>query len=228
LITGERINAVIPPAACDGCAMAIRLFPNSRLSLDDLAERGTFSRLSDAKGWLANAVQSGMTGLVSGGMRSGKTTLTGALIAEIEHDRRLVVVEDTRELTIHGENVVRTEAARRDGEYAINLQALLRNAMRQSPHTIVIGEIRDGVAAAVALESMQLGHPVLTTLHASSAGMALRRLTKLALRQDPQIPYAEMREEILDVIDFVAHLALMPDGSRQLAELLDVTTLRDA
>jgi pilus assembly protein CpaF len=216
---GSRVNAVLPPVALDGPLLTIRRFPQHALTIPRLVALGS---LSDAQAELLEASVSGRLNLlVSGGTGTGKTTLLNALASYIGRDERIVTVEDAAELRLLQPHVARLETrpANVEGRGAIELRALVRNALRMRPDRIVVGEVR-GPEALDMLQAMNSGHDgSLTTVHASSPGDALRRIETMMLMAGIELPHAAAREQVAAALDVVVHIARDADGRRWVRRL---------
>jgi pilus assembly protein CpaF len=219
---GSRVNVVVPPLAVDGPCMTIRRFRPHGFSLEDLVANGTLP-LAVAD-FLADCVRARASVLVSGGTGSGKTTTLGALSGAIPDSERIVTVEDAAELALRQEHVVRLEARppNVEGRGEVTIRALVRNALRMRPDRIVVGEVR-GAEALDMLSALTTGHEgSLTTVHATSATEALRRIETLALMAGLGLPHEAIREQVGAAIELVLHQRRMPDGSRAIACVAEV------
>jgi pilus assembly protein CpaF len=216
---GSRVHAVVPPLAVDGACLTIRRFTPRVVSLDELCPPGVASLLR----W---AVQSRANVLVSGGTSAGKTTLLNALAAAIPPGERVVTIEDTAELCLPGDHVVRLEArpANADGLGAVTVRTLVRNALRMRPDRIIVGECR-GPEALDVLQAMNTGHEgSLSTCHANTPGDALRRLELLVLMGDVALPLRAVREHVTSALDLVVQMARTDTAARRVAEVAEVAT----
>ena len=219
---GSRVNVVVPPLAVDGPCMTIRRFRPHGFSLEDLVANGTLPLA--VAGFLADCVRARASVLVSGGTGSGKTTTLGALSGAIPDSERIVTVEDAAELALRQEHVVRLEARppNVEGRGEVTIRALVRNALRMRPDRIVVGEVR-GAEALDMLSALTTGHEgSLTTVHATSATEALRRIETLALMAGLGLPHEAIREQVGAAIELVLHQRRMPDGSRAIACVAEV------
>jgi len=98
---------------------------------------------------------------------------------------------------------------------------LLKAALRHRPDRIILGEVR-GVEARTLLDAMNTGHDgTLTTIHASSAERALRRIAALAVRATGQMTMRDAEEEVRSSIDLVVQLKRQA-GKRMIADVLEV------
>jgi pilus assembly protein CpaF len=219
---GSRVNVVVPPLAVDGPCLTIRRFRPHGFSLDDLVGNATLP--AEVAEFLADCVRARASILVSGGTGSGKTTTLGALSGAIPGGERIVTVEDAAELRLRQPHVVRLEARppNVEGRGEVTIRALVRNALRMRPDRIVVGEVRGGEALDM-LSALTTGHEgSLTTVHASSAAEALRRVEVLALMADVGLPHAAIREQVAAAIELVVHQRRTADGRREVACVAEV------
>ena len=215
---GSRVNIVVPPLAVDGPCITIRRFGTRAVPLDALASPGVVELLR----W---AVRARSNVVVSGGTGAGKTTLLNALAAELPGDERVVTVEDTAELRLPHPHVVRLEArpATADGLGAVDIRALVRNALRMRPDRIVVGEVR-GPEALDMLWAMNTGHEgSLSTCHANSPADTLRRLEIMVLTAGLEMPIEAARDQIAAAVDLVVQITRRPDGTRLITEVAEVS-----
>ena len=218
LSDGSRVNAVVPPLAVDGPCLTIRRFGARPIPLRSIASAPVADVLCRAIGERANIV-------VSGGSGAGKTTLLNALGHGIEASERIITVEDAAELRLPGDHVVRLESrpANADGQGAVTIRDLVRNALRMRPDRIVVGEVR-GAEAFDLVQACNTGHDgTLSTCHANSPVDALRRLETLALMADVELPLAAVREQVHAGIDLVVQVARSSDGARSVTAVAEVT-----
>jgi pilus assembly protein CpaF len=224
LADGSRVNAVIAPLAVSGPCLTIRKFPLQRLTVDDLIEFGSIT--PTVAEFLRAAVVARRNILISGGTGSGKTTLLNCLGEFIPEKERIVTIEDTAELRLHKEHVVRMEAkkANAEGSGAYSIHELVKNALRMRPDRIIVGECR-GAEALDMLQAMNTGHDgSLTTIHANSAEDVVLRL-EVMVQAAAALPIASIHRQIASAIDLVVQITRFKDGSRrvsQVTEFVDV------
>lgn len=177
---GSRVNSTIPPISADGPSMTIRKFKRDPLTIIDLINSKTISVELAAFFWLcfdglgvksANAI-------ISGGTSSGKTTTLNALSSFINPKERIITIEDTLELQIPHEHVIRMETrppnVENRGELTMN--DLVKNSLRQRPDRIIVGEVR-GSEAITLFTALNTGHSGFGTLHSNDARETITRLT---------------------------------------------------
>lgn len=190
-----RVSAVIPPAA-DTLHLSIRFLRARDLTLEDYVAQGVMT--PEQMGTLRRLLAERRNLLVSGGTSTGKTTLLRALLRELAGRQRLLVLEDTPELALAGDNVVHLHTAR-----GVDLALLLRQSLRLRPDRIVLGEVR-GPEALELVRAMNTGHDgTLATLHSNGAEEALHRLHTLVAEAQPRFPLAA----ITAAVDHVVQLA---------------------
>ena len=224
---GSRVNAVIPPVALNGACLSIRKFRRDLLKgVDLLAARSLDKSMLD---FLRLAVTQRCNILVSGGTGTGKTTMLNLLSQMLDPRERIVTIEDTAELQLRHEHVVRLETRppNADGHGEVAARALVRNALRMRPDRIVLGEIR-GAEVLDLMTAMNTGHDgSMTTVHANSAQDALLRLQTLVGLTGIQVPENTLRQTLCSAIEVIVQLTRLPDGRRCVAEILEVVGLRD-
>ena len=219
---GSRVNAVIPPVALDGPSLTIRKFAKERLTMDNLVEFGSIN--NHMASFLEACVVSRLNLVVSGGTGSGKTTLLNILSALIPEGERLVTIEDSAELQLHHQNIVRleTKPANVDGTGEVPIRHLLKNSLRMRPDRIVVGEVRGGEAVDM-LQAMNTGHDgSLTTVHANSPRDAASRLETLCLLSGVELPLRVVREQIASAVDVIIQQSRMRDGTRKVTSITEV------
>ena len=218
---GSRVHAILPPLAPDGPCLTIRRFgANVRPLADFIDDRG--AKL------LRVAVEQKKNVVVTGATGAGKTTLLNSLAAFISQTERVVTIEDTAELRLAHNHVVRLESRLGTGEgvAAVAIRDLLRHALRMRPDRIVVGEVR-GAEALDMIQAMNTGHSgSLTTCHANTCTDALRRLETMALFAAVGLPLQAVREQLATTIDIVVQVSRYGAG-RRITEIADVVGVDD-
>jgi len=220
---GSRVNAIIPPLALTGPTLTIRKFSTNPFTIDDLIGFGTLTR--EIAEFLHIAVQYRRNIVISGGTGSGKTTLLNVVSSFIPHGERIITIEDAAELKLPQEHVVSLEAKppNIEGKGEIPIRKLVINSLRMRPDRIVVGECRGGEALDM-LQAMNTGHDgSLTTLHANSPRDALSRLETLVLMAGLELPSRAIREQIASAVDLIIHESRMPDGTRKVVSVAEIT-----
>jgi pilus assembly protein CpaF len=220
---GSRVNAIIPPLSIDGPALSIRRFSVDPLSHNDLVNMGSLS--PQAIELLRMIVEGRMNVLISGGTGAGKTTLLNVLSAFIPKHERVITIEDSAELQLRQEHVVRLETRppNVEGRGQISQRDLVINCLRMRPDRIIVGEVRGGEALDM-LQAMNTGHDgSLTTVHANSPRDAISRLETMVSMSGFELPVTVVRQQIAAAIDVVIQVARLSDGSRKLVSLMEIT-----
>jgi len=220
---GSRVNAVIPPAAIDGANITIRKFGTDQIRIENLLE---FNSLSPHMAeFLEACVVSRLNIVISGGTGSGKTTLLNILSEFIPSTERIVTIEDSAELQLHQDHVLRLETVNPDlhGKGEVTIRHLVRNALRMRPDRIVVGEVRGGETLDM-LQAMNTGHDgSLTTTHANNPRDAISRLETLTLMSGFDLPLRVIREQIASAVDLIIQISRMRDGTRKITSIVEIT-----
>lgn len=219
---GSRVNAVIPPLTLDGPAMSIRRFIKDKLSTDDLIRIGSMSESMAEV--LRAIVHARLNILVSGGTGSGKTTILNILSGFIGPDERVITIEDSAELQLQQQHVVRMETRPNniEGRGEISQRDLVRNSLRMRPDRILIGEVRGGEALDM-LQAMNTGHDgSLATLHANTPRDALSRLENMISMAGLKLSANAMRSQIASAVNVILQLERMEDGKRRITSIQEV------
>ncbi len=218
LPTGERVNVIIPPLALTGPTLTIRRFPRA-YTLPELIGLGSLDE--QMLMLLAAFVRARFNVIVSGGTGTGKTTLLNALSGLIPSQERIITIEDSAELQLQQDHVIRLESRppNVEGKGQITIRHLVRNSLRMRPDRIIVGEVRGGETLDM-LQAMSTGHDgSLATVHANSAEDALMRLQTLGSMSEVQIPFEALKDQINSAVDVVVQLVRHGDGSRRIAEV---------
>ena len=223
---GSRVNVVLDPVALNGPILTIRKFPEEAITMEDLIRWESISQ--EAAEYLKVLVKAGYNIFISGATSTGKTTFLNVLADYIPKTERVITIEDSAELQIHGiENLVRMEVRQADGDGVSNvtLRDLIRTSLRMRPDRIIVGEVR-GEETLDMIQSMNTGHDgSLSTGHANSPQDMLSRLETMALFAS-DIPIQAIRKQIASSIDIIVQLERLRDRSRRvtaIAEVLDCT-----
>ena len=237
---GSRIQVVSPPATRGPLVLAIRKHIAPKMVLADYLTAGAFANASfaplrqpgmlsgnkdvrdpqHAAALLAEAVRERKNILVSGGTSTGKTTFLNALLAEVPRDERLIIIEDTPELSAPHENQVGLIAVRDGmGEAKVSADDLVGASLRMRPDRIILGELR-GIEALAFLRAVNSGHPgSMTTIHADSPESAMDQLALLVLQAGTKLGRADVREYVNQTIDVYVQLGRRA-GRRQVERVV--------
>lgn len=223
LSDGSRVNAIIPPLAIDGPSLSIRKFKQDAGSLESLLKWGSLTK--EMSEILSLAVKARLNIVISGGTGAGKTTLLNSLSSQIPNDERIITIEDSAELALQQDHVVRLETrpANIEGSGQVGSRDLVINALRMRPDRIVIGECR-GAEALDMLQAMNTGHDgSLTTLHANSPRDALSRLETMSMYAGIDLPEKNIKSQIASAINIIIQVNRLQDGSRKITSISEIT-----
>lgn len=176
---GSRVNGTLPPVSADGPTLTIRKFRHDSYTIIDLINSNTLDSVIASFLWLTidGLGVKASNILIAGGTSSGKTTTLNALGGLINPKERIISIEDTLELQIPHEHIIRMETclANTEGKGELNMDDLLKNALRQRPDRIIVGEVR-GSEAITLFTALNTGHSGFGTLHANSGRETINRL----------------------------------------------------
>lgn len=236
LPTGERIQVVLPPAAPSGGAISIRKQVVNNFTLEQYRDNGSLDKVSVAVGGLSDidrqlihhlrseeiyefidtAIKNRVSILISGGTSSGKTTFLNACLKSIDHNERIITLEDTRELFPPQPNSVHLVASKGDqGAARVTIQDLLESSLRMRPDRLFVGEIR-GSEAFSFLRAINTGHPgSMSTVHADTPIGAYEQLVMMMHQAGMGAGYS--KEDLMSYIQMVIPVViqLRRDGGKR-------------
>ena len=217
---GSRVSAVLTPIALNGPILTIRRFPREAITMEQLVSMNSITQ--EAAEFLKKMVQAGYNILVSGGTGSGKTTFLNVLSGFIPETERVITIEDSAELQLQNlPNLVRLETrnANVDGCREITIRDLIKASLRMRPSRLIVGEVR-GKEAVDMLQSVNVGHYGMTTVHANSVRDVVSRLETMVL-MGMDLPLHAIRKQIVSGFDLMIHLGRLRDGSRRVLEIAE-------
>lgn len=223
---GSRVHVIIPPLALRGPTITIRKFPKKRNTSKDLVMFGSMT--DEIADFLRCCVEAKLNIIVSGGTGSGKTTLLNVLSNFIPASDRIITVQDSAELQLGQDHVVRLESRPKnmEGEGEVSIRELIKCCLRMRPDRIVVGECRSGEALDM-LQAMNTGHAgSLTTLHANNPREALQRLETLVMMAGLNLPLKAIKETISSAVNLVVQQSRLSDGSRKVTYISEITGMQ--
>jgi pilus assembly protein CpaF len=227
LADGSRVNVIIPPLAVDGAILSIRRFGRIPVGAEQLLANRTVT--APILELLQGVVRSKLNVVVSGGTGAGKTTLLNVLSGFISERERIVTIEDSAELQLQQDHVVRLECRppNVEGKGAVRQRELVINALRMRPDRIVVGEVR-GEEALDMLQAMNTGHDgSLTTIHANNPRDAVARLETMALMANLNLPEKAIRQQIASAVHLIVQISRMSDGTRRVTHITEVAGMAE-
>ena len=193
-------------------------------------------RITDRSGFLSKeliallkAIVLSQISIVIGGVTgSGKTELQKYLLSKMEPATRLVVIDNVLELT-------QTEATKDldmniwqadDKNISLNIQLLVKNALRSNPDWLIIAESRGGEMLEI-LNSTMTGHPVITTIHAQSVENMPNRIARMVMMNDQRSDYQEVLLDVYDNFPIHIHLNRTINKSKHVYRFIDSIAMFD-
>ncbi len=219
---GSRVNVIVPPLSLRGTAMSIRKFSEKPITLDMLKGFGSMNDPMCTALKIAGAAR--MNIVISGGTGSGKTTMLNALSKMIDPGERVLTIEDAAELRLQQPHwlPLETRPPNLEGQGAITIGDLVKNALRMRPDRIILGEIR-GAECFDLLAAMNTGHDgSMCTLHANSPRECLGRMENMILMGDIKIPKEAISRQIAESVDIIVQVKRLRDGSRRTTQVTEV------
>ncbi|MDA8370194.1 MAG: TadA family conjugal transfer-associated ATPase [Nocardiopsaceae bacterium] len=217
LPSGARLHAVLPPIAPEGACLSLRLPRRWVFSLTELVESGSIP-VSGAH-LLSTIIAAKAAFLICGGTGTGKTTLLSTLLSLADHDERLVLVEDSAELSPDHPHVVRLQSRppNIEGSGEVGLHHLVRQALRMRPDRLVVGEVR-GSEVADLLAALNTGHEGGSgTVHANAAVDLPARIEALGCAAG--LTREAVHSQLAATRALIVHLVRDPGGGRRVAEV---------
>ncbi len=219
---GSRVNVIVPPLSLRGTAISIRKFSAKPITLDMMAKGGSMSEKMSTALKIAGACRFNI--VISGGTGSGKTTMLNALSKMIDPGERVLTIEDAAELRLQQPHwlPLETRPANLEGQGAITIGDLVKNALRMRPDRIILGEIR-GAECFDMLAAMNTGHDgSMCTLHSNSPREAIARMENMVLMGDIKIPKEAISRQIADSVDIIIQVKRLRDGSRRVTDVTEI------
>src|SRR5689334_21835431 len=227
LSDGSRVCAVIRPLSLIGPVVSIRRYGKKVLTTEELLKNETLT--TGMLDFLSGCVEARLNIVIAGGSGSGKTTMLNTLSGFIPEEERIVTIEDTAELQLQQNHVVRLETrpANIEGAGAVTQRDLVINTLRMRPDRIVVGESR-GAEALDMLQAMNTGHDgSMTTVHANAPRDAFSRLQTMVMMASQHIPDKVIRQMLSSAVHIVVHTSRLIDGTRKLTSVSEVVGVED-
>lgn len=223
--SGLRFHAILPPISLAGVSMSIRTPSHNLLTLEDMLAAGNLNE--DTYRVVTEIIDSRKSFIISGGTGSGKTTLLAAMLTRVNPTQRIVVIEDSAELSITHPHVVSVQSRLANGEGAggVSMTDLVRQVLRMRPDRIVVGEVRGSEVSALLL-ALNTGHKgSATTIHADAAASVPTRIEALGLLAG--LPREAIHAQMYSAFDVVIQMKDARDGKRGIAEVARLVRTSD-
>lgn len=224
---GSRVNIIIPPLVLNGPTLTIRKFLRQIHTAEDLIALGTLDkRISN---FLIASIKAKINIIFSGATGAGKTTSLNVFSSYIGNAERIVSIEDTAELRLSQEHVVRLEAKQPniEGKGEVGIRELFKNCLRMRPDRIILGEIRGGEALEM-LQAICSGHKgALSVIHANSPQDVISRIETMILTSGVPIIVEVIHRQIATAIHLIVQQEQLRDGSRRVTHVTQVNGLKD-
>ncbi|MEN4006724.1 MAG: CpaF family protein [Methanobacteriaceae archaeon] len=222
---GSRVNATIPPVSADGPTLTIRKFRKDPLTVIDLINFKTLS--SHLAGFLWVCVDGlgvkPCNAIIAGGTGSGKTTTLNTVTSFTPPRERIITIEDTLELQLPHNHVLRMETRppNIEGKGELDMDTLVKNSLRQRPDRVIVGEVR-GKEAITLFTALNTGHSGFGTLHSNTAKETITRLIN---------PPMNVPNIMIPALDFIIMQNRMyrPEGGsiRRITEVAEVVGMEE-
>ena len=214
---GLRFHAMLPPVSTSGVTISIRTPLRNSLTIEEMLATGNLN--AESYEAIGEVIKEQKSFIVSGGTGSGKTTLLSAMLAKVPITERIVVIEDSAELSISHPHVVNIQARlpNSEGVGGITMTDLVRQSLRMRPDRIVVGEVR-GKEISDLLLALNTGHRgSATTIHADDAANVPTRIEALGLLAG--LPREAIHAQMYSAFDVVIQMRNARDGKRGVAEI---------
>jgi flagellar protein FlaI len=219
---GHRVQATYSrEVTTRGSSYTIRRFKEKPFTPVEMIKFNTANPEMIAYMWLA--VEHGKSMIICGGTASGKTATLNASAIFIAPGKKIVTMEDTREINLPHENWIpgttRTGVGERgpDGKAPgeIDMFELVRAALRQRPNYIIVGEVR-GKETSTMFQAMATGHTTFSTMHADSVKSMVTRL------ENPPISTPRILLTALNFVIIQLHVRVRDSQVRRITQIVEL------
>lgn len=225
---GVRMSGAIEPCVDPdaGAIASIRKQKPSFITRENLI--GWETATVDELDFLCMCVNHGVSIAVAGATGSGKTADMGYILSCVSPDKRIVTIEDTRELTLaqYDENGVLINDVihllTKEAPNPVTMLDLLKLSLRLHPEILVPAEMR-GKEALTVQEAGRTGHTIITSLHANSARSAYDRILTMCLEAGTSLSEEKLLKNIVEAVPIMLFKMQLPDKSRKYIEVFEAT-----
>lgn len=229
---GVRMSGAISPCVDPdaGAIASIRKQKPSFITRENLIEWDTAT--AEELDFLTLCVNNGVSVAIAGATGSGKTADMGYILSCVPPDKRIVTIEDTRELSLakFDENGVMINDVihllTKEEPNPISMLDLLKLSLRLHPEILVPAEMR-GKEALTVQEAGRTGHTIVSTLHANSARTAYDRILTMCLEAGTSLSEERLLKNIVEAFPIMLFKMQLPDKSRKYMEIFEATGVKN-
>lgn len=229
---GVRMSGAIEPCvdANAGAIASIRKQKPSFITRQNLIRWGTAT--AEELDFLTICVNNGVSIAIAGATGSGKTADMGYILSSVAPEKRIVTIEDTRELSLakYDENGIMTNDVihllTKEAPNPVTMLDLLKLSLRLHPEILVPAEMR-GAEALTVQEAGRTGHTIVSTLHANSARSAYDRILTMCLEAGTSLSEERLLRNIVEAFPIMVFKRQLPDKSRKYMEVFEATGVRN-
>jgi len=229
---GIRMSGAIAPCVDfdAGAIASIRKQKPFMITRENLIGWGTAT--PEELDFLTLCVNNTVSVAIAGATGSGKTADMGYILSRVPFEKRIVTIEDTRELTLarYDKNgVMQNDVIHlltKEEPNPVTMLDLLKLSLRLHPHILVPAEMR-GKEALTVQEAGRTGHTIVSTLHANSARTAYERILTMCLEAGTSLSEERLLKNIVEAFPVMLFKMQLPDKSRKYMEIFEATGVRD-
>jgi pilus assembly protein CpaF len=223
---GVRMSGAIDPCVDGerGAIASIRKQKPFFVTRQNLVAWGTTTE--QQLDFLSLCVNNGVSIAIAGATGAGKTADMGLILNSATEDKRIVIIEDTRELHILGENRDVTYMQTKEPPNEVSMLDLLKLSLRLHPEILVPAEMR-GAEALTVQEAGRTGHTIVSTLHANSARAAYDRILTMCLQAGTKLSEERLLKNIVEAFPIMLFKMRLPDGTRKYVETFEATGVKN-
>ena len=229
---GVRMSGAIEPCVDfdAGAIASIRKQKPSYITRENLIVWDTAT--ADELDFLSMCVNNGVSVAIAGATGSGKTADMGYILSCVPPEKRIVTIEDTRELSLakFDEDGIMTNDVihllTKEAPNPITMLDLLKLSLRLHPEVLVPAEMR-GAEALTVQEAGRTGHTIVSTLHANSARTAYERILTMCLEAGTSLSEERLMKNIMEAFPLMLFKMQLPDKSRKYMEIFEATGVKD-
>lgn len=229
---GVRMSGAIEPCVDPdaGAIASVRKQKPSFITRENLISWDTAT--GEELDFLTLCVNNGVSVAIAGATGSGKTADMGYILNSIPYEKRIVTIEDTRELTLakYDKNGVMLNDVihllTKEEPNPVTMLDLLKLSLRLHPEVLVPAEMR-GREALTVQEAGRTGHTIVSTLHANSARTAYERILTMCLEAGTSLSEERLLKNIVEAFPIMLFKMQLPDKSRKYMEVFEATGVKN-